>query len=202
MGSRNYLAAAAALMAMPLAAQDTQQQTPEGAQEFLRRASMQFSLANSPIESGENFIVHTNIRFEPASICVSDISSEMKWRQGAEMSLPNAGSEENLERYRAFMMKGLTQNGTVPLQPATQASWDAYFNGLRYPREVNWASVSSVETVGAKAYGAGDDNKRVVVVHAKPAFAIVAPDAGLAARIAYAMEFLRAACDMSAETGF
>ena len=59
-----------------------------------------------------------------------------------------------------------------------------------------------MDTASAKTYGAPDDVKRVVVVHAQPAFILAAHDQALATRIAYAMEFLRAACDRSAETGF
>jgi hypothetical protein len=45
MGSWKYVAAAAALLATPLAAQDAPQQTVEGAQEFLRLITTQFNMA-------------------------------------------------------------------------------------------------------------------------------------------------------------
>ena len=92
---------------------------------------------------------------------------------------------------------GVFANGTTR---ATSASAASATSGAT--TAIDWSSVSSVETVGAKAYGALDDTKRVIVIHAQPAISVVAPDVALATRIAYAMEFLRAACDVSAETGF
>ena len=188
-------AALAALATSPLAAQDAPQQTVEGAQEFLRLISSQFSMANNAL-SGEYVFVHRNIRFEPESACVSTIGSELAWRYGADQSVPGLGNDENFARYKAVLLRGSTMDA------AALANWHAQYEGMRYPTAIDWSSVSSVETVGAKPYGALDDTKRVTVIHAQPAISVVAPDVALATRIAYAMEFLRAACDVSAETGF
>ena len=191
------LIVAAGLFAAPAAAQDGPQQTVEGAQEFLRLVSTQFGLITSVVDSGDYYSYHANLRFEPASVCVTNVSSEFKWRRLAEQSSPDAGNQANFESFRASTLHGVT------LDAASRATWDTYFNSLILPPEINWASVSSIETVSARMYGQQfPDVKRVIFVHTKPVVAVVAPDAALAARIAYAMEFLRTACDKSAETGF
>ena len=196
MRSWKYAAAAAVLAATPLAAQDAPQQTVEGAQEFLRLITTQFSMSNSALTSGESYFTYRNIRFEPESACTSTISSELTWRVSGEQSIPAAGNEQNFEGYKAVLLRGSQMDATA------LANWHKAFEGNRFRTSVDWSSVSSIETYSAKPYGAPDDVKRVIIVHAQPAFALVAPDVALATRIAYAMEFLRAACDRSAETGF
>lgn len=196
MKSWKCLALGAALVASPLTAQDAPQQTVEGAQEFLRLISTQFSMANSPLTSGDAYFAYRNIRFEPESACTSTISSELDWRISGEQSIPSAGNDQNFERYKAVILRGSQMDAT------TLANWHASFEPNRFRTSVDWSSVSSVQKMSAKTYGATDDVKRVILVNAQPAFVLFAPDEPLATRIAYAMEFLRAACDRSAETGF
>ena len=197
MRSWKYAAAAAALAAAPLAAQDATQQTVEGAQEFLRLISTQFSMANGAATSGDYQFAYRNIRFEPESACVSTLGSELIWRYNGNQSVAGLSNDENFERYKIT-----ASNNYANMDAAAIAKWNAAMEVSRFRTSVDWSSVSSVQTVSAKTYGAPDDVKRAILINAQPAFVIFAPDAPLATRIAYAMEFLRAACDRSAETGF
>jgi hypothetical protein len=197
MGSWKYVAAAAALAATPLTAQDAPQQTVEGAQEFLRRISTQYSMANGALTSGDYYFAYKDIRFEAESACVSNIGSELIWRYTSNQSIPGLSNDENFERYKIA-----ASNNYANMDAAAKAKWIASMEAARFRTSVDWASVSSVQKVSAKTYGAPDDVKRAILVNAQPAFVLFAPDEALATRIAYAMEFLRAACDLSAETGF
>lgn len=189
------LALGAALVTGPLGAQEAPQQTVEGAQEFLRLISLQFSMANGALTSGETYFAYRNIRFAPESACSSSISSELDWRLNGEQAIPGAGNDANFERYKAVQTRGWPDANVT-------ANWHKQMEAWRLRTSVDWSTVSSVQKGSAKTYGAPDDVKRAILVNAQPAFVLFAPDEPVATRIAYAMEFLRAACDRSAETGF
>jgi hypothetical protein len=118
----------------------------------------------------------------------------LTWRASGEQSTTGLSNDENFDRYLAVVTRGWTE--------AQASGWKKSMEAWRLRTSVDWSSVSSVQTMSAKTYGAADDVKRAILVNSQPAFLIFAPDAALATRIAYAMEFLRAACDRSAETGF
>ena len=190
-------AALAALATSPLAAQDAPQQTVEGAQEFLRRISTQYSMANGALTSGDYYFAYKDIRFEAESACVSSIGSELIWLYNGNQSVAGLSNDENFERYKIA-----ASNNYANMDAAAKAKWNASMEAARFRTAVDWSSVSSVQKTSAKTYGAPDDVKRAILVNSQPAFVLFAPDESLATRIAYAMEFLRAACDVSAETGF
>lgn len=181
--------------APPTAAEPAQgpTQTVEGAQEFLRLITSQFSFVSAEIADANNYRRSTDIRLEPTGPCTSRASHRYEWRQGSSQSDPNMGPTASF----AAMLADVTR--TYSLDAATAETYrKAYISSL-LPAEINWSSVSSVKTYKSAQH---EPTERAVFVQAQPGFFLIAPDAPSAARVAYAMEFLRSACDQSASTGF
>lgn len=170
-------------------------QTVEGAHEFLRLITQQFPFVSADISNAEFYYRSTNIRFDSAGPCDSLITRDFEWRIPGGQSSLGLGPEANLDGLLAEWDRNYP---TTDVAAATANRKN--LSTALIPAEVNWSSVSSVKT-----YKTGLNNEtteRVVLVTAQPAFTLTAPDAATAARIAYAMEFLRSACDLSASTGF
>lgn len=176
----------------PAPAASGPQQTVEGAQEFLRLITQQFAFASADISNNTFFYRSTGIRFEPAGPCVSRISRNFEWRINDGQSSPDLDPEGNLAALLAHWTR--TYPGDTNL-----ATNHKNLSTTLVPAEVNWSSVSSVKTFKSAQTDTGD---RGVLVNTQPAFSLIAPDVPTAARVAYAMEFLRSACDVSASTGF
>ena len=168
-------------------------QTVEKAQEFLRLISQQFELV-SHLLAPDNYYRSINIRFEPSGPCTTKVTRKFEWRLGGAQSSPELDAEANFEALVAQW------NQAYPSQDA--AAVEAYRKGFLpflVPTEINWSSVSSVKRYKAHHNETAD---RAVVIQTDRGIAVVPPDEATAARVAYAMEFLRSACDISASTGF
>lgn len=178
-------------------AQETQQ-TPEGAQRFLGVLAKQHPVWLYP---GLN----NNAGSIDASFRLTDVVSDGKCATrlvgmphifngtddtGAFSSGPSAtyekGGHENLARLEAALAK-----------------WSV--KGLPY--SIDWARVSSVkqanrhkaEHLQSYVY---PTKLLVQLSTADATFAFILPSEEIATRVAYAMEFLRLSCDMTADTGF
>jgi hypothetical protein len=184
------------LLGTPAIAEDTPQQTVEGAHEFMRRVTLQFNFSSQQPQQPTFFNYYDKMRIEPSSRCTSAISRDLVWRIGTVTSDSNQSEDASIDRYLSTYLNTYQISNGVEFSNSTKSYH-------RSTRAVDWSSVSAVEIVSAKAYGALDEQKRVVVVRSQPqAISLMAADVTLAKRLAYAMEFLRAACDISAETGF
>ncbi|TAD75097.1 MAG: hypothetical protein EAY70_11005 [Sphingomonadales bacterium] len=200
------VAAAALTTAMPGYAQESgaattpttssgPAQTVEGAQEFLRLITLQFPFVSSDIAKADFYARSINIRFEPVGPCDSLITRDFEWRIGDSQSSPGLGAEANLDGYIAAWLRNYSVTDVT-----TAADYRKTLSTALMPAAVNWSSVSSIKTFKANS---NETTERAVVVTAQPASVVlVTPDAATAARVAYAMEFLRSACDLSASTGF
>lgn len=170
-------------------------QTIEGAHEFLRLITQQFPFVSADIANAEFYYRSTNIRFESVGPCDSRITRDFEWRIPGGQSSLGLGPEANLDGLLAEWNRNYPTTDVAAAETNRKA-----ISGALIPADVNWSSVSSIKT-----YKTGLNNEtteRVVLVTAQPAFTLTAPDAATAARVAYAMEFLRSACDLSASTGF
>lgn len=199
---RHFLAAAAILMSVPMAyaqgdassassaTSPVGTQTVEKAQEFLRLISEQFKFSSSVITSPEIYYLSTNIRFEPAGPCLTRITRDFEWRLSGSQSSPLMDARSNFDQFVAEWAR--TYNESV-------STTRKRFEVVLSPEEINWSSVSSVHVSKAQQGEVGD---RFISVVSQNGLYLVSPDAPTAARVKYAMEFLRSACDLSASTGF
>ncbi|MFA9200811.1 MAG: hypothetical protein ACEQR8_06425 [Cypionkella sp.] len=182
----------------PAAAPTGPTQTAEGAQEFLRLITQQFKFVSGEIIDSRTFARSTDIRLEPAGPCKTNSTRNYEWSIGltdgtAERSTPGidaGGSFENYIAVRSRLYNMDASNSAIDRK--NQAP-------TLIPAEIDWSSVSSVKTYKATQH---ETTERGIYVAAQPGFWLVAPDEPTAKRVAYAMEFLRSACDVSASTGF
>jgi hypothetical protein len=180
-----WVAALCALVAAPIGAQDEPQQTVEGAQRFL-----------SVVASNQqpHFMAHYYIW------PTAGLEYRIDGASGEGCATQFTGQPFGFSRrsYNGFWVAA----GAAGWNPATFETVRAN-NGLqRLPLTVDWSRVNSVSLVALVA--STDDGSRHNVLIRWPGGFITLnfADNALAKRVEYAANFLKAACDKTAETGF
>ena len=185
MGRLGLWAALCAVMAAPLGAQDQPQQTVEGAQRFLSVVASQ----QRPRFMAHYYVwptagVEYKIDGAIAGNCTTQFTGQpfgysRRSSVGTWVMAGGAGwSPETFEQVRA--------NNNMPRMPVT----------------VDWGRVTTIALGGTVASSTDGSGQNVVINWSGGFFTIYTEDTALAKRIEYAANFLKAACDKTAETGF
>lgn len=179
------MAALCAVLAAPLSAQDEPQQTVEGAQRFLSVVAQ---------NQRPRFMAHyyawptAGLEYSITSAAAGDCTTQFSGQPfgysrrssvGSWTMVGNAGwSADTFEVVRA--------NNGLPRMPVT----------------VDWSRVTSI-ALGAVVASTDDGSRHNVIINWSGGFfTIWTDDDALAKRVEYAANFLKAACDKTAETGF
>lgn len=180
--------AAAALLSGPAArGQDAPQQTVEGAHRFLALFSDQQLIKLNPVRGvWPRFGVEYKASFTKKSDCETTVGGALRAYYTPNQGWVMVGTPQFEQR--RFESLG-TRNGVpLPYLPVT----------------IDWSRVSSVSIVDSIIDDGTSPFPGMVVSLQTPTWQarFTMPDAPSAQRLEYAMEFLKAACDQTAETGF
>lgn len=185
MSRLSWVAALCALVAAPLGAQDEPQQTVEGAQRFLSVLA-----ANKQLIFEAHYYAWPTVGLEYRldGAIAGDCKTQFTGQPAAFSRRSSVGT--------------WTSAGAAGWNPATFETVRANNNLSRLPITVDWSRVTSVSVVARVA--STDDGSRgnVLINWAGGFLTLNASDNALAKRIEYAANFLKAACDKTAETGF
>lgn len=164
----------AALAAATVSAQEVQQ-TPEGAQRFLSLVAESFPMEVEEPHRGMGFIHYQLVSIEQGSdVCTSLVGARPTWFTGSGKTV----SEGDLNRLPDIRRKyGFSA-------PPFTIDWSA----TRIGEAADWQTGKPYLVLTSPD----------LTLHLLPQ----RPDPALQKRLVYAMEFLKATCDRTAETGF
>lgn len=209
MKSENFLFLAALLLPFSLGAQTTQ--TIAGAQEFLGTVFENgMSLVDVDTGLGPN-----RVRSEKVEKCewreeFTGFLGGMKrtWWCGGSSTL-DIHQSENWVDVGSFAVSGASANGSCATRIAvSQKSPRERWFKKRVDGEITEFTLTSGTLTGpfeidwAKLPGTSHSGKTISLVGSSPKLDFTVPSPEMAARVAYAMEFLRINCDRAAATGF
>lgn len=172
--------ALALFLAAPAQAQDAPQQTVEGAQRFLAILAEQRQLVI--IASGDaGATAMANYWAESAE--GEDCRTRFATRPRAYQWAGKARFQSDQPGFREDDFARIIARYSLPVPPFA----------------VDWSRISGVQLF---PIGPGNELQGVRIAQGDHALELYVPDSALAQRVVYAAEFLKAACDRTAETGF
>jgi hypothetical protein len=178
------------ITAVPASAQDIQQ-TPEGAQRFLSTVIKQYEIvAVTTYNKPKAHLAYRLTNAHSMGVCVTKFDTG--WRIYADY----LDRQDPIER----------ESGQQGWSEAQYQRYIRLAGTQEPPFTIDWSRVNLLKIVTTTApnknISSDGRNRRVAILEGTNVLVLILPDEDLAKRVQYAMQFLKEACDKTAETGF
>ena len=167
------------------------QQTPQGAQRFLSTLVNQYNIV--AVTTYNRSKVHLAYRLADAQsmgVCVTRFNSRSR------VYVDSLDRQDPIER----------ESGQQGWSEAQYRRYVQIAGTKEPPFNVDWSRVTLLKIVTTTAPNknvpSDGRNRRVAIQEGADVLVLILPDEDLAKRVQYAMQFLKEACDHTAETGF